>query len=376
MSNHKRRLAAIIFTDIVDYTELSSKDEEKAYELVKQQRSLLRPIVNNFEGEWLKEIGDGLLLSFPSSKEAVNCAIKIQKSIKEIPDLNLRIGIHQGDIIIEDNDVFGDDINIASRIEPFAASGGIAVSQKIQQDLSSNPEFKFSFIDKPQLKGIKQEVSVYCITSHGLPKSIKADIIAKTKPRKRFSREILISTFFGVIVVNLIINSFGFDSKTLQSSLMTSENLKNPVTGHIKSFKHNNDILSELSLADSMLKINTLDGNLEALTIAEMLINEDSTKGDYYALRGISYFQRSKLKNNSNKLQGNAVNDFEIATDSKNINIDYLTESYIALSDINLLNKNLKQADWMIKKALRANKHFPGIRNKLKNINKLKLQGT
>ena len=376
MSNHKRRLAAIIFTDIVDYTELSSKDEEKAYDLVKQQRSLLRPIVNNFEGEWLKEIGDGLLLSFPSSKEAVNCAIKIQKSTKEIPDLNLRIGIHQGDIIIEDNDVFGDDINIASRIEPFAASGGIAVSQKIQQDLSSNPEFKFSFIDKPQLKGIKQEVSVYCITSHGLPKSIKADIIAKSKPKKRFSREILISTFFGIIVVNLIINLLGSDSKTIQSSLMNSENLKNPVTGHIKSFKHNNNVLSELSLADSMLTINTLDGNLEAFTIAEMLINEDSTKGDYYALRGLSYFQRSKLKNNSNKLQVNAVNDFEIATDSKNINIDYLTQSYIALSDINLLNKNLKQADRMIKKALRANKYFPGIRNKLKNINKLKLQGT
>ena len=61
---------------------------------------------------------------------------------------------------------------------------------------------------------------------------------------------------------------------------------------------------------------------------------------------------------------------------SKNINIDYLTQSYIALSDINLLNKNLKQADNMIKKALRANKHFPGLRNKLKTINKLKLQGT
>ena len=375
MSNHKRRLAAIIFTDIVDYTELSSKDEEKAYELVKQQRSLLRPIVNNFEGEWLKEIGDGLLLSFPSSKEAVNCAIKIQKSTKEIPDLNLRIGIHQGDIIIEDNDVFGDDINIASRIEPFAASGGIAVSQKIQQDLSSNPEFKFSFIDKPQLKGIKQEVSVYCITSHGLPKSIKADIIAKTKPKKRFSKEIFFSTFFGVIVVNLIMNLFASDSKALKASLMTSENFKNPVTAHLKSFNHNNDVLSELLLADSMLTINTLDGNLEAFTIAEMLINEDSTKGDYYALRGISYLQRSKLKNNSKKLQGNAFDDFEIAIDSKNININYLAQSYIALSDINLFNNNLKQADNMIKKALRANKHFPGVRNKLRNINKLKLQG-
>ena len=113
--------------------------------------------------------GDGLLLSFPSSKEAVNCSIQIQTAVKNIDDLNLRIGIHQGDIIIEDKDVFGDDVNIASRIEPFAVAGGIAVSQKIQQDLSSNPEFKFKFIDKPKLKGVQQEISVYCIISHWLP---------------------------------------------------------------------------------------------------------------------------------------------------------------------------------------------------------------
>ena len=215
MSNRKRRLAAIIFTDIVGYTDLSAHDEEKAYDLVKKQRSLLKPIVKNFEGEWLKEIGDGLLLSFPSSKEAVNCAIKIQKTTNDIENLVLRIGIHQGDIIIEDHDVFGDDINIASRIEPFAAPGGIAVSQKIQQDLSSNPEFKFSFIDKPILKGVLQEISVYCLISHGLPKSNKSDVIAKTVPKNKFSKDILISTFFGVIIVNLLMNFFTKSLKVL-----------------------------------------------------------------------------------------------------------------------------------------------------------------
>ena len=149
MPSLKRRLAAIVFTDIVGFTNLSSKDEEGAYNLVIKQREILKPIVSQYEGEWLKEEGDGLLLSFPSSKQAVNCSIQIQATVKDVDDLNLRIGVHQGDIIIEDKDVFGDDVNIASRIEPFAAAGGIAVSQKIQQDLSSNPEFKFKFIDKP-----------------------------------------------------------------------------------------------------------------------------------------------------------------------------------------------------------------------------------
>ncbi|MDP6134331.1 MAG: adenylate/guanylate cyclase domain-containing protein, partial [Candidatus Marinimicrobia bacterium] len=143
MSSLKRRLAAIVFTDIVGFTNLSSKDEEGAYKLVVKQREILKPIVEKHEGQWLKEEGDALLLSFPSTKEAVNCSIQIQEAIKNVDDLILRIGIHQGDIIQEDKDVFGDDVNIASRIEPFAAPGGIAVSQKIQQDLSSNPEFKF-----------------------------------------------------------------------------------------------------------------------------------------------------------------------------------------------------------------------------------------
>ena len=92
-----RKLAAIMFTDIAGYTALSAKDEEKALELIDKQRELLEPIVTKFNGEWLKEMGDGLLLSFPSSKHAVNCAIKIQQTVKEIEDLNLRIGIHQGD---------------------------------------------------------------------------------------------------------------------------------------------------------------------------------------------------------------------------------------------------------------------------------------
>ena len=137
-----RKLAAIMFTDIAGYTELSARDEEGAFALIEKQREILKPIVSEFGGEWLKEMGDGLLLSFPSSKQAVNCAIKIQHTVKEIDELNLRIGIHQGDILEKDGDVFGDDVNVASRIEPFSSVGGVAISHKVQSDISSSPEFE------------------------------------------------------------------------------------------------------------------------------------------------------------------------------------------------------------------------------------------
>ena len=375
MSSLKRRLAAIVFTDIVGFTDLSSKDEEGAYKLVVKQREILKPIVEKHEGEWLKEEGDGLLLSFPSSKEAVNCSIQIQTAVKNIDDLNLRIGIHQGDIIIENKDVFGDDVNIASRIEPFAVAGGIAVSQKIQQDLSSNPEFKFKFIDTPKLKGVQQEISVYCIISHGLPESKKSDIQAKMELKKRYYKEILISTLFGIILFSYLPQFFqSGDFNFFQSSFSRTANLKNPVTGELNSTKHTADILKELTLADSLLKQNNIEANLDAYTISEILINEDSTQGDFYCLRGMAFFQRAKFQNNSKEILDKSQKDLKKATSSTNINIDYIARAYMTLSDIFLLNHDLQNADRAIKRALRANKRIDGVIDKLKNINKIKLQ--
>ena len=119
----QKKLKAIVFTDMADFTSLSAKDEQKAVELIQKQNEIIKPIVEKHNGEWLKEIGDGLLFSFDSSIEAVSCSIQIQKTLKEIDDLNIRIGIHQGDIFIKDGDVFGDDVNIASRVEAFSPIG-------------------------------------------------------------------------------------------------------------------------------------------------------------------------------------------------------------------------------------------------------------
>ncbi|MFQ6674050.1 MAG: adenylate/guanylate cyclase domain-containing protein, partial [Fidelibacterota bacterium] len=179
----KRKLAAIMFTDIEGFTALSAHDEEKALELIDKQRHILKPIVEAHHGSWLKEMGDGLLLSFPSSKLAVNCAIEIQETLREVDDLNLRIGIHQGDILEKGGDVFGDDVNIASRIEPFAAAGGIAISDKVHRDISSSPELTTKYVGLPRLKGVKQEVKVYCIVSHGLSETRPSDISAKLEKK-------------------------------------------------------------------------------------------------------------------------------------------------------------------------------------------------
>ena len=167
--NPKRKLSAIVFTDIVGFTELSAKNEPAALELLNKQRELLKPIVEGHKGVWLKEIGDGLLLTFNSSMEAVNCCIEIQKVAKSAPDLNLRIAIHQGEVVVQGDDIVGDDVNITSRIEKYAASGGIAISGRVNAALERDPEFSTQYLGAPDLKGVSQEVKIFSIISHGLP---------------------------------------------------------------------------------------------------------------------------------------------------------------------------------------------------------------
>jgi serine/threonine protein kinase len=169
MDEHRRKLVAIVFTDIVGFTEITSSDEGEAIRLLQWQRNTFQPMVKEHGGEWLKELGDGLLLSFSSSQDAVRCAIRIQEATREKPDLQIRIGIHQGNIIQEGPDILGDGVNIASRLQQIAPKGGIALSDKVQQDISGYPEFEVISLGQHSLKGVARSMGIYCLSPFGLP---------------------------------------------------------------------------------------------------------------------------------------------------------------------------------------------------------------
>jgi len=163
MSTEDRQLKAIVFTDICGFTELMGRNETKALALLEQQRGLLKPIIHQFNGEWLKEIGDGVLIAFPSAVKAVTCALEIQRILAHNPDLTLRIGIHIGDVVKKDGDVFGDGVNIASRLEPLAEPGGICVSERVHEDIKNKPDISASFQEEQLLKGVDKPIKVYSI---------------------------------------------------------------------------------------------------------------------------------------------------------------------------------------------------------------------
>ena len=214
----ERKLAAIMFTDIAGYTALSAKDSTKASELLKTQRDILKPIVKKHGGSWMKEMGDGLLLTFDSATSSVECSIAIQEATKNMEDLNLRIGIHEGEVIKQDGDVIGDDVNVASRIEPFSAVGGVAISDKVYRAISSNKEFETKYIGQPKLKGVSQKVEVYCITSYGLPET---DISKISHNLINSKKKVNVITTIGIVTLGII----GFISWYLYPFITLPENI-------------------------------------------------------------------------------------------------------------------------------------------------------
>jgi adenylate cyclase len=140
-----RQLAAIMFTDIVGYTSLMGRDEEKAVEIIKKNRSIHQRLIKQFNGKWLKEMGDGILASFPTISDAVYCAGSIQKEVIQIEGLNLRIGIHQGEILVQKEDILGDGVNIASRIQGQAEAGQILVSEGVYNNIKNRTGINLQF---------------------------------------------------------------------------------------------------------------------------------------------------------------------------------------------------------------------------------------
>lgn len=176
-----RQLAAIMFTDIVGYTALMGEDEQKAFELLRKNRQIQRPLIERYTGKWIKELGDGVLASFSTAIDAVLCAVSIQDNCNDIPGLKLRIGIHLGDVIFEEGDIFGDGVNIASRLQAMAPVGGIWVSEAIYRTISNKKEIETKFVCSEALKNVKELVQIYEVIINNKPRNPAAITKASTK---------------------------------------------------------------------------------------------------------------------------------------------------------------------------------------------------
>jgi adenylate cyclase len=168
LSQGERRLAAIMFTDMVDYTTMSERNEALALALLEEHKQLLRPVFSKHGGREVKTIGDGFLVEFPSALEAVRCALEVQqlmhKRNQSVPSerkILLRVAIHLGDVEHRDGDVYGDAVNIASRVQPLADPGGICITQQVYDHVRNNDEIRTVALGQNQLKNVQMPVQVY-----------------------------------------------------------------------------------------------------------------------------------------------------------------------------------------------------------------------
>ncbi len=178
-----RKLAAIFFSDIVGYTALMGKDEQRAFELLEKNRQIHKPVIEEFNGRWIKELGDGVLVSFNTVSDAVLAAIKIQKICNQIKEFQLRIGIHQGEVVFEDDDVFGDAVNIAARIQAAADPGSIYISETIHHNIYNKKGLETEFIKVEHLKNVKEPVRIYRVKMEGEP----AQSVSLTTNQKKWT---------------------------------------------------------------------------------------------------------------------------------------------------------------------------------------------
>ena len=168
MPEGERRLAAIMFTDLVGFTLLSQRNESLALSVLNEQRELLHPIFNKHGGREVKTIGDAFLVDFASALQAVKCAYDIQKTTREfnnsLPEerrVHLRIGVHLGDIVESQGDISGDAVNVASRIESVADSGGVCLTRQVYDQVENKFELPLRSLGAKSLKNLRAPMEVF-----------------------------------------------------------------------------------------------------------------------------------------------------------------------------------------------------------------------
>ncbi len=216
---HTYQLATIMFTDIVGYTALMGKDEKKSLAILQKNKEIHQKYLKKYGGKWLKEMGDGVLASFHNVTDAVYCAGAIMNEVELAEQFHLRIGINLGEIVMQGTEIYGDGVNIASRIQGQAESGQILVSESIYNNIKNKEGIESLCIGSFNLKNVESEIVLYAINIINFPSK---SFIAKKKYRVQKKAIIGIIIFFCALIA-----VFLFVDKTFQFDIFRAPNTQN-----------------------------------------------------------------------------------------------------------------------------------------------------
>ena len=198
-----RKLAAIFFADIVGYTALMQKDEKQARTTLDKFRETLNQKATDHNGLIVNDLGDGCLCTFDSAVDAVKCAKEAQETFLQEPKIPVRIGLHSGDVFYEADNVYGDSVNIASRIESLGVAGSVLFSKRIRQHIENQSEFEIKSLGAFDFKNVNKTMEVYTLANQGLVVPKRAEMKGKVKNNSSVSKYLI-----GVVVLLLIIGIY------------------------------------------------------------------------------------------------------------------------------------------------------------------------
>jgi len=185
-----RKLAAILFADIVGYTALMQTDEKTANLLLEKFHTTLNTKVPFHKGQVINNYGDGCVCTFDSAVDAMNCAKEVQSIFQAAPQVPVRIGLHSGDVFFKENNVYGDSVNIASRIESLGVAGAVLFSKRIKRDIANQTEFKVQSIGEFEFKNVEKTMEVFALANEGmvipLPSEIKGKVKAQSPAKRKW----------------------------------------------------------------------------------------------------------------------------------------------------------------------------------------------
>ncbi len=269
-------LASIMFTDMVGYTLLMQEDEQKAKLLLDRYRKILEEKVFEHLGKVIHYFGDGALVIFGSVVESVLCAKEIQTELLKKPEVFIRIGIHSGEVVYDDEGVYGDTVNIASRIESLSKGGSVLFSSKVNDELKNQSDFKTKSLGLFELKNVKHPVEIFALQCDDIVVPLKSDYESKQNLRNNSIAVLPFvnmsndpdNDFFSDGITEEILNalskieeikvtsrtsSFAFKGKTIDAREIGKQlGVRNLLEGSVRKFGNRVRITAQL--------IDTLDG--------------------------------------------------------------------------------------------------------------------
>ena len=263
-AQEQRKLAAIMFADMMGYTAMMQEDEAQAKLLRNRQKKTLETLIPAHNGTIIQFFGDGTLSMFDSSADAVRCGIAIQLELQKEPRVKLRIGIHSGDVVYDKEGIYGDCVNLASRIESLSVPGAVLFSGKVHDEIKNQRDIQTQSLGKFNLKNVKQPLEVFAAANEGLVVPLPALITGKLsqenfslssmlKKRKVRLIALVVLAAFLTLTIALFYRTAGKSSSVIDSiAVLPLENLSgNPEQEYFVSGMHET-LISELSKISSL----------------------------------------------------------------------------------------------------------------------------